>query len=99
MTEDHEYGFAVLPAPVGYQVITIDDDDGDPIIEHRISAPQPVIGFVIRRYGFDYFSVLPVTPVGVHDELPEYALIRPDGQVEISGMRGDRIFASIDDWK
>jgi hypothetical protein len=98
MTTD---AFGVLPAPPGYLLITINDDDGDPIIENRISAPETVIGFVIRKQQ-GYFSVLPVTPSGVHDEMPDYVLIRADGKAEYSGLHvggNTHIFASVEDWK
>jgi hypothetical protein len=92
--------FAVLPTPIAYQLVTIDDDDGNPIIENRISEPETVIGFLVHRYyGYTQFEVMPVTPSGVYDDSPEYALIRPDGKVETTGMRNNQIFDSIDDWK
>ena len=97
MTDD---SFAVLPTPVAYTLITIDDDDGEPIIENRLSAPETVIGFVVRKQG-QQFSVLPVTPSGVHDEVPDYILVSPDGAVNYprGWCFGQQFFCSVEDWK
>ena len=92
--------FAVLPAPPGYQLIEIDDNAGDGNIDRWLSEPRIVLGFVVEQ-NETYFSVSPVTSFGVHDSHPNYALIRPDGKIEIpsGGLYGECTLESLDHLK
>jgi hypothetical protein len=93
--------FAVIPAPQGYQLVDIDHDGAcDGQIDRWISEPRPVLGFVIKQNSNDFFSVLPVTIFGVHDDGGggEYAVIRPDGTIDFQHCT-NYTFETIDDLK
>jgi hypothetical protein len=91
--------FAVLPAPFGYQLIEIDENYGEGDIDRWLSAPVPVLGFVVRQQQH-YFSVLPMTATAVYDDggCGHHALIRPDGKIDFV-FGGEYIFESIEDLK
>jgi hypothetical protein len=87
--------FTALPID-NYRLITIDENDSEPV-ESRLSEPEIVLGFIVVNNDH-YFSVRPVTPFGVYDESPHYALICPDGKIYLSGLE-NKIFDSIYDLK
>ena len=81
---------------VGYEIIEIDENDGDLDVEQRLSQPQTVLGLLIEKY--DHFSkVKPVTTEGVIDS-NNYALVRPDGKIEHHNC-GVRILNSLRELK
>ena len=85
----------------GWQLIQINDDYGSPV-ETRLSKPEIVLGFIVTERDGHYFAVRPVTPFGVYDECPAYALVRSNGQVYLPNgpeCFDDMIFRSVDDLK